>query len=103
MTTTTTAQLLTLTDALAVAELISYAQRNAKVARLTEGGRVVYGTARSIGDQRGNFLLNTEDVRDGYLRVTSRIGVEYFWPVRELMAEYLTSEFVEYDWDERSE
>jgi len=89
---------LTLTDALAIAEIIRTAQTTAKVARMTDDGDVVYGTARHIGDDRGAFWPSTADVRDAYLRVTTQAGWEVFWPVRELMPQVAETTFTAYDW-----
>lgn len=86
--------ILTIADAVDLAAIIGAAQRTAPVARLMESGDVIYGTARSIGDERGNFLHEDEDVRDGLLRVTSTMGWEHFWPVRDLMPEVRSGEFV---------
>jgi hypothetical protein len=59
------------------------------------------GTARSIGNDRGGFAGADDDIRDQYLRVTLRIGLETFLPMRELIAKVPSGEFVEYDWTTR--
>jgi hypothetical protein len=51
------------------------------------------GTARSLGDENGNFARD-EDIRDLYLRVTGDTGFEYFLPVRGLMEQVRAGEFV---------
>ena len=96
---------LTMTQLMALETIAGAAQRTAKVARAvpaSDGSAcddVVYGTARHIcRDTSGNFLRGEDDVRDGLLRVTSKSGFEYFWPVRELMAEVGQGMFAEYDW-----
>lgn len=82
---------LTMTDAVHLEIVLSAAQGNKYVARLIDD-KVVHGTARSIGDERGNFLTNQEDIRDGYLRVSGTF--EFFWPVAELMDEAGEGTFV---------
>jgi hypothetical protein len=62
--------------------------------RALDNGDVIYGQARSIGRTDGAFLPAGEDVRAGYLRVTTRGGFEAFWPVSELVFEYLDGVFV---------
>jgi hypothetical protein len=54
----------------------------------------VRGTARSIGDDCGNFAGRDDDVRDCSLRVTTDAGIEVFWPVAELIADVHTGMFV---------
>jgi hypothetical protein len=69
--------------------------RGASVARFNETtGDVTYGTARCIGDERGNFLADGEDVRDAYLRVTTVNGWEVFWKVSDLLPEVRSGYFV---------
>lgn len=92
------ASILTMADLVALERIAHAAQTTAKVARATPDGDILYGTARSIGDSRGNFLKPGRDVRGAYLRVTSRSGFERFWPVAELMPLVHSGEFAEYDW-----
>jgi hypothetical protein len=87
-------RILTVSDAADLGAIISAAQRNAPVGRLTSSGDVITGTARSIGDQRGNFATGGDDVRDCYMRVTTTAGWEAFWRVSELLAEYRETTFV---------
>ena len=95
---------LSVSDVVALATITGAAASTARVARFMPedsplAGSVVQGTARSVGDERGNFLGAGEDVRDAYLRVTTRGGMECFWPVRELMADVESGTFAaEYDW-----
>ena len=89
-------------ETIAAAEVLRTAQTCAKVARAYDDGTVVYGTARSVGDQTGAFGQSDDDIRDLYLRVTTREGWERFWPMRELMTEVETGEFTTYDWDGES-
>jgi len=91
-------EILTMRDLVALEVIATAAERCARVARVLPSGTPVYGTARSIGNDRGAFLGRDEDVRDGYLRVTTREGFETFWPVRELMPLVHSGEFTEYDW-----
>jgi|tagenome__1003787_1003787.scaffolds.fasta_scaffold20985677_10 hypothetical protein len=96
---TTTENVLTMADLTAL-ETISRAAitcaRIAWVDRVT--GRINYGTARSIGDENGNFLRRDKDVRDGFLRITTRGGWEHFVRVRDLMPLVHSGHFAEYDW-----
>jgi hypothetical protein len=88
------AGLLTAADASAIAGVLQAATTNAKVGRLVNG-KVFSGTARAIvADTNGARLGNDDDLRNGYLWVTLRVGWEVFWPVRDLMAQYRTGEFV---------
>ena len=85
-------------EALALGEIIRYSRGSMKVARVWQGG-VIYGIARAICTQpNGGFVGEKDDVRDGFLWVTMREGFEQWWPVRDLMAEYATQEFSQYDW-----
>jgi hypothetical protein len=93
-----TNDVLTIGDANDLQTILRAAQQCAKVARAMGGGDVVYGTARSIGTASGAFLTSDEDVREGFLRVTTQAGMEAFWPVRELMREAGTGEFALYEW-----
>lgn len=89
---------LTIADVVALDVIVRAASTCAKVARLVDGD-VVYGHARSIGNVSGTFVQTGEDVRDAFLRVTTQGGFEAFWPVRDLMPQAATGEFVApYDW-----
>jgi hypothetical protein len=48
-------------------------------------GSVETGTARSIGDERGNFTPPDADIRDEHLRITTSRGWEWFVPMRDAM------------------
>lgn len=85
---------LTVHDAVALATIVEASIHNSYVARVADDGRVMHGTARSIGDDRGAFLATGEDVRDAYLRVTLSTGFEAFWPVAELIPQTHSGEFV---------
>lgn len=84
---------LTVSDVVALGAIVNAAHTTAKVARLVENNDVLYGHARSIGDERGAFIRATEDVRGVFLRVTLTSGFEAFWPVREVVAAYKAGEF----------
>jgi hypothetical protein len=89
-----TAQILNMTDACSLADIIRMAQGNKHVARLMDNGDVITGTARSIGTETGMFATETDDVRDMFLRVTTDMGWEAFWSVRELLPQALAGEFL---------
>jgi len=89
---------MTIEETIQAAEILRAAQTTAKVAYLLESGDVAYGTARSVGNDRGAFARNGEDVRDLFLRVTTQSGLEAFLPVRELMPKVSSGEFCLYDW-----
>ncbi len=91
--------ILSIGDVMSLAAVIDTAVHNSKVARvMPETGDIVYGTARSIGDLEGNFLSDGSDVREAWLRVTSRSGWELFWSVKVLAEEQSRGEFAAYDW-----
>jgi hypothetical protein len=75
---------LSISDLVALETVARAAQTGARVRWLTDSGDVGEGTARSIGDERGMFLANGEDVRDAYLRITTIAGFETFEPVSRL-------------------
>lgn len=77
--------ILTVTDAVHLATAIRWAQTNAKVRWLNESGDIQEGTARSLGDERGNFLTADDDVRDGFFRITTTMGGEVFLPVVDVI------------------
>lgn len=81
-----------------LSNVVSAAGRGRRVARLIDGGTVIVGTARSIGDERGYFAARGDDIRDCYLRVTTDAGVEAFWKVSDLVEEMGRGEF-SYDYD----
>jgi hypothetical protein len=84
--TTDTDRVLNVRDAVALGQIVSCMKGRGQVARLVDGN-VLVGTARSVGDENGNFAAQLDDVRDCYLRVTLRSGFEAFWPVSELVQE----------------
>jgi hypothetical protein len=88
----------TLTDLTRLSMIVSMAGRCAKVARQVDGVGIVYGQARSVGDERGNFTPSGGNVIGEYLRVTTREGMEAFWPVEDLADEIASGHFAEYDW-----
>lgn len=90
----TTTRILTTSEICALADIIRAAQAGKTVARVDDEGRVSVGTARSIGDDRGNFLRKDEDVRDGWLRVTLDTGFDAFWPMDVCLPAYIDGELV---------
>lgn len=90
----TDSRVLTIPDVVSIGAIVEAAQHSYKVARLMDSGDVVEGTARSIGNQNGAFLATGDDVRDGYLRVTTMQGMEVFWPVHALVSDHQATTFV---------
>jgi hypothetical protein len=86
---------LTIADAVALADIISWCQRNARLAWLDERDELAYGTARSIGDSLGNFLTNGDDVRDAFVRITTAMGFEWFVPMSDVLARHQAGTMVE--------
>ena len=75
----------TYSDAFAIQQILEVVQGNRYVAFSTNGGvDVQEGTARRIGDERGNSLPDT-DIRDQFVWITTNIGMELFLPVRQVM------------------
>jgi|1185.fasta_scaffold392797_2 hypothetical protein len=65
--------------------LVTAAQQGTRVAWLTDGGEVVYGTARRIvGDQ----------VEESSLEVTTFGGMEVTFPLMDLVTKYRSGYFV---------
>src|SRR5690242_20946134 len=88
---------LTTGDIQGLAAVFDAAGRSAKVARVIDGGAVIYGTARTIGDEQGCSVPDV-DFRDRFLRVTATSGFDHYWPVSELAKEVLNGHFaVDYD------
>jgi len=94
-----TERVLTMIDLVLLEAVISTCEGNAKVARLVNDN-VVYGIARHVvrDPDSAAFLTSKDDVRDAYLRVTSREGFEYFWPIGELVEDQARGQFCRYDW-----
>jgi hypothetical protein len=77
---------LTIRDTVALAEIIRWAQTTAAIRWVDPNtGSVETGTARSIGDERGNFTPPDADIRDEHLRITTSRGWEWFVPMRDAM------------------
>lgn len=79
------ARTLTLTEAVELATVIGWAQRNARLRWLDDRGDIHEGTARSIGDDRGMFTQGA-DVRDCHLRITTAMGFEWFVPMSDVIS-----------------
>ena len=70
---------------------------NKRVARAIDGA-VFKGTPRHLSDAEGRAMPVGTDVRDAYLRVTlDGSGADAYWPMRDLMAEEGSGEFLVYD------
>lgn len=77
--------------------IVDAAQRGARVARLLDSGDVVEGTARHIvaGVDDFGFLRSDEDVRNGYLRVTTTGGFDVAWKVVDLIEPTMDGRFAD--------
>lgn len=87
---------LTATEVVALAAIVSGAQRFARVSR-DLGDVVVTGTARHLVTDEETAAFpdyRRDDVRDCLLRVTLSTGFEAFWPVSELVVDYAAAMFV---------
>lgn len=103
MTSIDTDRTLSIADACSIADIVRMAQNTAKIAYLRtgpghEGEEPLYGHARSITDARGGFLPLDIDVRDGFLRVTTRSGFEVSLPLAALIEAHKHHYFVATDW-----
>lgn len=80
-------EILTITDALAIAEILRMAQAIAKVGWVGDDGVVRYGTARHLvsSETMAGFLNHDQDVRTAYLRVTTEQGYDTTLLVSDLM------------------
>jgi hypothetical protein len=81
----TTDRPLDIGTATTLATVLGWAQRNARITWAADGlvpARLIEGTARSIGDENGNFEFD-EDVRDLYLRVSGTF--EFFLPIEDVL------------------
>jgi hypothetical protein len=58
--------------------VVSWASQCQRVNYLDQRGDLTYGTVRSIGDDRGNFLSLGTDIRDSHVRITTAMGFEWF-------------------------
>lgn len=85
---------ITLSEAGQLSEVINAMIGDEKCARyIGATGDVIQGTARSVTDANG-MMVHDADVRDLYLWVTTTMGFEVFWPIRELMADVASGYFV---------
>lgn len=92
---------LNISDAVTIADILRVAQGNKPVTRLVEGGALVSGTARAITHEGGGFLGANDDVREGFLWVTTHTGFEQWWPVAEMVPLVQAGE-IALDFDPRS-
>lgn len=90
---------LTRNTVLALAAIVTAAEQGTKVGRMMPdghamAGQVVYGTARHIvTDSRALLAGERDDIRACLLRVTTTYGGEAFWPLSELVGEYIDGLF----------
>ena len=84
---------LSMADLVALGTIAEAAQGNRKITWLGRNENIEVGTARSIGDDHGNFKIESGDVRDGYLRITSVTGFEHFIPIMDVVGMVQRGEF----------
>jgi len=84
---------LSLRDAVAISTVVNWAVKGAKLRWVNDG--IHEGTARSIGDENGNFLSADDDVRDAHFRITTSMGWEWFVPMVDVVKMVRNSEMVE--------
>jgi hypothetical protein len=87
-----TANVLLMLDLIHLESVARAAEHNSPVSWLKDG-HVRTGEARSVCAEDGRPQPYLQDVRDGYLRVTTTMTDE-FWPIRELMRSAAIGEFV---------
>ena len=78
-------RVLSVGEAVDLATVVEWAIHNARLGWVNESGDVSYGTARSIGDERGAHAQRSDDVRDCFLRITTDTGWEWFVPITEAL------------------
>ena len=83
-----------------IGDIIEIAQTGAKVSWVTDDGDIIDGIARHLVKDPDNavFLGSKDDVRDSYLRVTTKNGWEAFLPVAELITKVLDNTFLQHNW-----
>ncbi len=81
----TTERLLSLHEQIKLGRIVERGQQGGQVTFLHDDGRTDQGTARSVGDENGYFLRSDDDVRDAYLRITMRSGLERFEKMSDLV------------------
>lgn len=92
---------LSMQDAWTLVEVLGTVRTNhQKVVRMfpekASADRLIYAHARRIKSARG------ADIRDGFLEVTTREGMEDSWPIRELMQDFDNGFFRPSDWTWRA-
>jgi hypothetical protein len=88
---------LSIADVIALSTIIDAASQSAHVRWLDDdGSTIAEGTARHIvrGEDDFAFIPQTMDLRDAFLRITSRAGWDVAIPVRKLMDMVMRGEFV---------
>jgi len=90
-----TNNILSIADVIALSTIIDSASQTARVRWLDERGDIREGTARHIVRSADDFsfIPRDMDVRDGFLRITTTLGMEVTIAVRELMAMVQRGEF----------
>lgn len=76
---------LSIHDAVDLAAIVNAAIHTSHVTWALDDGRIVEGTARSIGDENGNFASERDDIRGCFLRVTTSMGFEAFLPMADVL------------------
>ena len=76
----------TLSDAVTVGIIADMAQKNKVVSWLPKRGPVVAGTARCVGTEYGCAAAEGTDVREQFLRITTKMGLEHFMSIPDAMA-----------------
>jgi hypothetical protein len=87
-------RILSMNEAVNLAHVIRLAQTGARVEWLDGLNQVQSGTVRSIGDEQGNFLRHSEDVRDSFVRITTAMGWEWFPPMQDVLTKVASGEMV---------
>lgn len=85
---------------IALGVIVDAVSQTAKVALADQDGNIAYGHARHIVNSKDNFGLlgYSEDIRDGFLRITLRSGLETAVSVRTLVTAHQEGRFAIYDW-----
>ena len=95
-----TNEILNYRTASAIVDIIEIAQTAAKVSWVDEDGHINDGIARHLVKHADNpvFLGAGDDVRDAYLRVTTKGGWETFFSVQFLIEKILDNTFLQHNW-----
>lgn len=85
---------LTVPIAICISKIITGCQTNSRCKWSNPGDDIIEGTMRSIGAENGNFQIPSGDVRDGFVRITSLMGFDYFIPVMNIVGRMEEMTFV---------